>query len=82
MSKQKEILNKLDEMKIKYEVIDHPAIKTIYDIARLDMDFKDANIVYNLFLKNAKGKKHYLVIMDKEKDINLKELREQLNRAL
>jgi Ala-tRNA(Pro) deacylase len=82
MNDQIKVLNKLDEMNIKYEVVEHIAINVDPEVESFGTDFKGANIVKNLFLKNAKGKEHFLVIMDKEKELNLKELKVQINSSV
>jgi Ala-tRNA(Pro) deacylase len=82
MNDQIKVLNKLDEMNIKYEVVEHIAINVDPEVESFGTDFKGANIVKNLFLKNAKGKEHFLVIMDNEKELNLKELRVQLDSSV
>ncbi len=77
MNKQAKVYQRLDELKIKYEVSEHQAVFTIEEFDELKYG-KYGHTVKNLFLRDAKGKRHFLVVMDKDKKVNLKELREQL----
>ena len=72
-----ETLNKLDALGIAYEKIDHPAVYTIDEMDNLDITFK-CNVVKNLFLRDAKGKRHFLVVFDKDKKADLAGIRGQL----
>lgn len=78
MNKQENVYKILDDLKIKYKVIQHQAVYTIDDLDELCISVEDGNIVKNLFLRDAKGKRHFLVVMDKNKKIDLKALRKQL----
>ena len=47
----KEVLKELDNMEIKYEVVEHKPVYTIEDMNNLDPNiFKGAEICKNLFL--------------------------------
>ena len=72
-----QIFRELEELDIVYEVIYHPAVFTIEDMDELGISGK-GDIVKNLFLRDAKGKKHYLVVLKKDKKADLKSLRTQL----
>ena len=72
-----ETLNKLDALGIAYEKIDHPAVYTIDEMDNLGITFK-CNVVKNLFLRDAKGKRHFLVVLDKDKKADLAGIRGQL----
>lgn len=78
MNIQEIVFKKLDEMNLKYEVIKHDPVYTIQEVEDLNVDFKGANVVKNLFLKDNNGKKHYLIVMGKDKQANLKDLRGKL----
>lgn len=71
------VLAKLDELKIKYELEEHEAVFTIEAINQLGLN-KKGMVPVNLFLRNANGKRHFLVIHDGDKHTNLKELQEQI----
>ena len=67
----------LDEMQIPYEVTEHPPVYTIEEMLNVDIKYPE-NVVKNLFLRDDKKKNYYLVVMDKDKQVNLKELKEKL----
>jgi len=73
--KQK-IYEYLDSHKIKYEVTEHEPVYTMEDMERVGLD-KIGTICKNLFLRDAKGKKHYLITADNNTQINLKDLGEK-----
>ncbi|MBQ7577624.1 MAG: prolyl-tRNA synthetase associated domain-containing protein [Synergistaceae bacterium] len=72
-----EVLNKLNELGINYELEEHEAVFTIEAIIKLGLN-KRGMIPVNLFLRDANGKRHFLVIHDGEKQTDLKKLREQI----
>lgn len=76
--KLKEIVyEKLNEMNIPYTVIDHKAIFSEKDTEENLFD-KDIVIGKNLFLRNNKKTKYYLVSLPLNKKVELKKLAEIL----
>lgn len=80
MDKKERVLEKLDELNIKYELIDHPPVYTIEEMENLNLEEKGL-IVKNLFLKNSNGKKHYLVILKSGKNADLKSIKSQIQSS-
>lgn len=78
MSEQQKVYDTLKRFNISYELIFHSAVYTIEEMDKLDIP-SDVNIVKNLFLRDDKGKNHYLVFLRKDKTVNLKELKVKLN---
>ena len=74
---KQEIRAFLDEKGLKYEWIDHEAVYTIEDIERLGLD-EGEDTAKNLFLRDQKGKRHFLIVIRGDKQANLKELGEKL----
>ena len=73
-----EVLKKLEELGIKYELAEHAPVYTIEDMNNLDQKiFKGAEICKNLFLRDQKGKRHLLVVLCSEKQANLNAIQEQ-----
>lgn len=66
MEEKQRVLDKLDELGIPYEVIDHPPVHTIEEMDALGV-FTGGDVCKNLFLRNANGKMHYVVSMKKDK---------------
>lgn len=70
-----EILQRLKELGIQYELIEHKAVFNMEEMDALGKDFfKGATICKNLFLRDQKGKRHFLVTMKEEKQSNLAEI--------
>jgi len=76
-SKKQIVYDKLESMKIKYEVTDHLAVYTISEMEQLRIDGM-SEVVKNLFLRDVKGKRHFLVVLQKDKKVNLKDLQKKL----
>jgi len=68
-----DIFNYLTINNIAYERCDHPAVYTVEEAKRLVPDLRGTD-AKNLFLKNKKGKRHFLVAVGFEKRVDLKTL--------
>ena len=68
----------LKNLWIKYEIHKHPPVFTVEEANqyRSDIEFGKNK---NLFLRNKKGNKHYLVTIDSSKNLDLESMREGLN---
>ncbi|MDD2482487.1 MAG: prolyl-tRNA synthetase associated domain-containing protein, partial [Lutispora sp.] len=77
MEAKQKVYEKLDAMSINYEVINHPAVYTIEEMDNLGITAK-ADICKNLFVRDAKGKKHYLIVLCKDKRADLSNLASQI----
>lgn len=73
-----EVLDLLKQENIDYLMEEHPAIETIQEMERLAL-LNSETIVKNIFLRDDKKRNYYLLIVEKSKQINLKELRKLLN---
>jgi len=62
LSEREKVFNKLDVLGINFEVYEHPALDTI-EIALQYWKDIDAMHCKNLFFRNHKGNRHYLVII-------------------
>lgn len=71
------VLKKLNALEIHYELEEHEAVFTIEAIIEHGLNAKGM-IPVNLFLRDANGKRHFLVIHDGEIHTDLKKLREQI----
>ncbi|NLT58934.1 MAG: prolyl-tRNA synthetase associated domain-containing protein [Clostridiales bacterium] len=72
-----ELCRLLDEQGIPYELAEHPAVFTIEEMERLGLS-GDGEVAKNLFLRDGKGRRHFLVMVHKDKQVDLKALRGQL----
>lgn len=78
MENQKQrVYDALEQLKIKYEVVEHEPVHTMEDMDRLGLPQK-GTLCKNLFLRDAKGKRHFLVTCDEKKTVALKTLGRQL----
>jgi Ala-tRNA(Pro) deacylase len=65
---KEEILEILDALNIEYKEITHDAVYTIEEMDALGKDyFEGAKICKNLFVRDQKGKRHFLVVLPEEK---------------
>ena len=65
---KEEVLNKLNSLGIEFKEIAHDAVYTIEEMDALGEDyFEGAKICKNLFLRDQKGKRHFLVVLPEEK---------------
>jgi Ala-tRNA(Pro) deacylase len=72
-----DFFNFLDSHDIAYERHDHPAVYTVEEADRLVPELPGAK-TKNLFLRDDKGRRHFLVLVPSEKRVNLKALKEVL----
>ncbi len=63
----------LEENDIAYERHDHPPVYTVADVERLTPDLPGRK-TKNLFLRDAKGTRHILVVVGHDKRVDLKRL--------
>lgn len=63
----------LNNQNIKYEVTDHAPVYTMEEMQAEGLD-KLGTICKNLFIRDQKGKKHFLITADNDTHINLKEI--------
>lgn len=77
---QAELYDLLDEMCITYQYIEHPPTPTIED-ARKYWTALEGKHCKNIFLRNHKGNKHYLVVLDCDKSIDMHDLEKRLGEG-
>lgn len=70
-----EVLKLLDQKKINYRCVEHPAVYTMEQMHALHLE-GDAWIAKNLFLRDDKKKNYYLVSIGTDDAVNLKSLRQ------
>ena len=64
---KEKVLNKLQELNITYKEVEHTPVYTIEDMDNLGNVFENAKICKNLFVRDQKGKRHFLVVLPEEK---------------
>ena len=77
MGQKEEVYKQLEEMQITYTKIEHKPVYTIEEMEALHLPQQEW-VIKNLFLRDDKKKEYYLVLLQKDKQVCLKELRQQL----
>ncbi|MGE5328351.1 MAG: prolyl-tRNA synthetase associated domain-containing protein [Deltaproteobacteria bacterium] len=77
MHRKEKVYEKLNELNIEYKTIEHPAAFTVEDITNLNM-MQYGEVCKNLFLRDAKGERHFLIVLDKDKNVDLKTIQGKL----
>ena len=78
---KQEIKAFLEGKNIPFEWVEHKAVYTIEEMEELGLESMD-EIAKNLFLRDQKGKRHFLIVVQGLKQVNLKELGEKLGTKL
>ena len=76
----KEVLLFLEKLNITYTRHEHPPVYTVEEASRYYDQMKGAQCK-NLFLRNNKGNRHYLVILEDSKRADLKQLAEKVGES-
>jgi Ala-tRNA(Pro) deacylase len=71
------VVARLGELGISFSRHEHPAVATV-DEARLHWADIDATHCKNLFLRNQKGNRHYLVVLTASKTADLRGVADQI----
>lgn len=81
MTREETVLNYLNEHGIPFTCYHHPEGKTIEEAKRW---WKDDGSIHckNLFFRNHKGNKHYLVCIHCDKDLDIHDLEHRLKESL
>ncbi|MCH7658188.1 MAG: prolyl-tRNA synthetase associated domain-containing protein [Bacteroidetes bacterium] len=80
MNGPKEIYEVLDDLDIKYEYYEHPPAPTI-DEARKYWRNIEATHCKNIFFRNHKGNRHYLVILDSGQQLDIHDMEKRLKQG-
>lgn len=80
MRGQQQVYDYLAEQNIAFEYYEHPEAPTI-EIAAQYYRGEGTTLCKNLFFRNHKGNKHYLVIMDSTHDMNIHDIEHQLHQG-
>lgn len=70
---KREIYDYLESLGIPFEVTEHPAVYTIEEMERISLPHME-DVCKNLFLRDARGKRHFLVVMEGSKNADLEAL--------
>lgn len=77
---QKKVIDTLEALGIKYEIHFHPPIPTIEDAIKYWKNF-DSTHCKNLFFRNHKGNRHYLVVFECMHQMDIHDLEHRLKQG-
>ena len=80
MRGQAELYNYLNTLGIEFEYHEHPAVPTIEAALTHWKDFNSGRCK-NIFFRNHKGNRHYLVIIEHMRQLNIHELEQRLRQG-
>jgi Ala-tRNA(Pro) deacylase len=80
MNQRKQVLEILDKLNIEHEIHEHPPVPTVEE-ALPYWNRIDATHCKNLFFRNHKGNKHYLVILRHDRQLNIRDLEQRLKQG-
>ncbi len=76
-----QLYRKLEKMGISFEYFEHPPAPTIEIAVQYWKDIKQTTHCKNLFFRNHKGNRHYLVIFDHRKELGIHDLEKYLKQG-
>lgn len=80
VDKRAQVSAYLDELNISYDIHEHPPVPTVEEALPHWLSI-DAAHCKNLFFRNHKGNKHYLVILDHRRKLNIRDLEQKLKQG-
>ena len=73
---KKETLQYLDQLGIEYEIVEHQAVFNMSEMEEISLPYPEAD-AKNLFVRDDKKRKYYLLTVKGDKRVNLAEFRKQ-----
>ena len=80
MRGQAELYELLEKLGINFEYHEHPPLATIED-AKIHWANYNSGRCKNIFFRNHKGDRHYLVILEHLRQLNIKDLEKRLKQG-
>lgn len=80
MRGQKELYTLFKELEIDLQYIEHPAVPTVEEAMKYWKGM-DAVKCKNLFFRNHKGNRHYLVLLEHKQSLRIKDLEQILKQG-
>ena len=77
-TKTEKVISVLKELNIPYKLVAHKAVYTMQEMEALQIEGIEY-VAKNLFVRDDKKKNYYLVVVQKDKRVDLKELKITLN---
>jgi len=76
--KEAQVYRYLDDLGISYTRYEHPPVYTVEEAEKYWKDITGAH-TKNLFLRDNKGKRHFLVVLEQSRELSLDEMSKTLN---
>ena len=80
MRGQKELYKLFEKLSIQFEYYEHPPLATIED-AKIHWKNYNSGRCKNIFFLNHKGDRHYLVILEHLRQLNIRDLEKRLKQG-
>lgn len=80
MNGQPELYKILEKLNISFDYYEHPAVPTIKEARKYWKDL-DATHCKNIFFRNHKGNRHYLVILEHTQALDIHDLEKRLKQG-
>ena len=80
MTEQEKVLNTLQNLGISFEIHEHPPVPTIEEAKKYWKGI-DATHCKNLFFRNHKGNRHFLVILEHSQALDIHDLEKRLKQG-
>lgn len=77
LENEKKVYDKLEELGIEYKVLEHEPLYTAAQLSKIKDKAKGIHCK-NLFLRNAKGDRYYLITVKDDADVDLKLIKEKI----
>ena len=71
-----ETLYYLDQLEIKYEIVEHQAVYNMAEMEKIALPYPEAD-AKNLFVRDDKKRNYYLLTIKGDKRVNLQQFREE-----
>ncbi len=71
--REQKVYDTLEQLNIAYQRYEHPPVYTVEEAKKYWKDIEGAH-AKNLFLRNNKGTRHFLVVLEQSKSADLKDL--------
>lgn len=78
MSEREKVFARLRRLGIDYDITEHPIVHTIEEMRKLGICDK-GTVCKNLFLRDQKGNRHFLVILDNSREIVIQSMRDLIH---
>jgi Ala-tRNA(Pro) deacylase len=80
MEQKEFVLDFLNQLNIKYDIYEHKPLPTIETAMEVWKDI-DSTHCKNLFFRNHKGNRHYLVILNSNHKLDIRDLEQRLRQG-